>query len=198
MKSVNTQLLLDLVRFRWSIPILALLVQGTEGVPGTKGGGAKFVTLIQRAGVSPESLRRTLDALIEQGWVRRNPEYGHPMRPEYVLTTRGMSLARAAEGVMAMLLEMDVSKAALRKWSLPVTLALGVSRAHFGEIQRNVPGITPRALALALKELEVAGLVERKIVEAYPPRPRYGLSPKGHVLSGTVRRLERTLVACRL
>ncbi len=195
MKSINTQLLLDLVRFHWSIPVLALLVQGTTGVSGKHGGGGKFVTLVQRANISPGSLKRTLDALIKQGWVRRNPGYGHPMRPEYVLTPRGMSLARAAEGVMAVLLEMDVSKAALRKWSLPVTLALGTSKAHFGEIQKNLPGITPRALALALKELEVAGLVERKIVEAYPPRPRYELTPSGQVLGGRARQLERALAA---
>jgi len=191
----NTQLLLDLVRFRWSIPVLALLVQGTTGVAGKQGGGAKFVTLMQRANVSPGSLRRTLDALIEHGWVRRNPGYGHPMRPEYVLTPRGINLARAAEGVMAVLLEMDVSKAALRKWSLPVTLILGTSITHFGEIQDNLPGITPRALALTLKELETAGLVKRKVVEAYPPRPRYELSPSGQVLGSRAKQLERALTA---
>jgi len=191
----NTQLLLDLVRYRWSIPVLALLAQGTTGIAGKHGGGAKFVTLMQRASVSPGSLRRTLDALIEQGWVRRNPGYGHPMRPEYVLTPRGMNLARAAEGVMSVLLEMDVSKAALRKWSLPVTLTLGASKAHFGEIQDNLPGITPRALALTLKELETAGLVKRKVIDAYPPRPCYELSTSGQVLGSRARQLESALAA---
>lgn len=195
MEAGNTQLLIDLVRFRWSIPVLALLVQGTTSVPGKHGGGAKFVTLMQRAGVGPESLRRTLDSLIKQGWIRRNPGHGHPMRPEYVLTPRGMNLARAAEGVMAVLLELDVSKAALRKWSLPVTLALSNSGAHFGEIQSDLPMITPRALALTLKELEAAGLVERKVLEEYPPRPRYELSPSGQLLGTTTRQLERALAA---
>ncbi len=195
MQFANTQLLLDLVRYRWSIPVLALLVQGTTEVPGIHGGGAKFVTLMQRASVSPGSLRRTLDALIEQRWVCRNPGYGHPMRPEYVLTPRGINLAVAAEGVMAVLLEMDVSKAALRKWSLPVTLTLGASKAHFGEIQGNLPGVTPRALALTLKELETAGLVERTVVAAYPPRPCYELSPSGQVLSSRAKQLESALAA---
>jgi DNA-binding HxlR family transcriptional regulator len=185
--------LVRLVHLRWAIPVLALLVEGTTGVPGSRGGGAKFVTLVRRAGVGPESLRRTLDALVEAGWVRRNPGYGHPMRPEYVLSPRGVRLARAAERVMGVLERLGVAETGLRKWSLPVTLALGSTPARFGELQAALSGITPRALALALKELEASGLVEREVGDAYPPRPRYGLSRRGRTLRREAQRLERAL-----
>jgi DNA-binding HxlR family transcriptional regulator len=37
-----------------------------------------------------------------------------------------------------------------------------------------VPGVTPRALALALKDLEAAGLVERLVDDqSYPPTVTY-------------------------
>ena len=195
MTSRRSPPLVRLVHLRWAIPVLALLVEGTTGVPGSRGGGAKFVTLTHRAGVGPESLRRTLEALIGAGWVQRNPGYGHPMRPEYVLAPRGVKLARAAERVMTVLDRLGVAGTGLRKWSLPVTLALGPSPARFGELQETLPGITPRALALALKELEAAGLVEREVGEAYPPRPRYGLSARGRAVRREARRLERALGA---
>ena len=66
-----------LLHHRWAVPILAVLHREK---------GAKFVTLGSRLGVSRDSLRRSLDRLTQQRLVRRNPGYGHPMRPEYVLT----------------------------------------------------------------------------------------------------------------
>ena len=47
-----------------------------------------------------------------------------------------------------------------------------------------MPGVTPRALALALKDLQAAELVERRIEDAYPPRALYLPTPQG-------RRLQR-------
>jgi DNA-binding HxlR family transcriptional regulator len=44
--------------------------------------------------------------------------------------------------------------------------------------------VTPRALALALKDLQAAGLVERRIEDAYPPRALYVATTQG-------RRLQR-------
>lgn len=67
----------------------------------------------------------------------------------------------------------DERELALRKWSLPVLLAL--RHAHrFSELREELPGVTPRALALALKDLQAAGLVERRVDEAsYPPTVTY-------------------------
>ena len=54
--------------------------------------GAKFVTLHSQLGVGRATLRATLDDLIAEGWVLRNPGHGHPMRPEYLLTKEGSLL----------------------------------------------------------------------------------------------------------
>jgi DNA-binding HxlR family transcriptional regulator len=39
--------------------------------------------------------------------------------------------------------------------------------------------VTPRALALALRELEVAGLVEREVLATRPPSTRYRVTRAG-------------------
>src|SRR5947207_13068422 len=66
-----------LFHHRWAVPVLAELRRER---------GSRFVTLANRIGVTRDSLRRTLSALIDDGLVERNPGYGHPLRPEYVLT----------------------------------------------------------------------------------------------------------------
>ena len=57
--------------------------------------GARFVALANRLGVSRDSLTRTLGALIDAGFVARNPGHGHPLRPEYILTKRGVPVGEA-------------------------------------------------------------------------------------------------------
>jgi DNA-binding HxlR family transcriptional regulator len=151
-----------LFHHRWAAPILAELRRQK---------GSRFAALAGILGVSRESLRRTLGALIELGLVARNPGYGHPLRPEYVLTRRGeAAAARCARLLVALGDERDLG---LRKWSLPVLLALrGASR--FSDLREHLEGISPRALALALKDLQAAGFVERRVDDGtYPPTVLY-------------------------
>ena len=129
--------LIALCHHRWSAPVLAEL---------GRTGGARFVVLVNRLGVGRASLQRALAALLALGLVRRNPGYGHPLRPEYVLTPEGEEAAARC----ARLLAAVDSKAGvlLRKWSLPVLVALR-GNARFSELREALPGITARALALA-------------------------------------------------
>jgi DNA-binding HxlR family transcriptional regulator len=154
---VSIQDLIALFHHRWSAPVLAELLRQK---------GSRFVTLGNTLGVGRESLKRTLGSLIDLGLVARNPGYGHPLRPEYVLTPRGHRVA----GRCAKLLEAlnGGAEMALRKWSLPVLVALR-RPSRFSELQAALPGVTARALALALKDLQAAGLVERRIADASPP-----------------------------
>ena len=78
-----------LFRRRWACPVIAELHRSD---------GAKFVTLVNRLGSNPAAMRTTLDDLLELGWIRRNPGYGHPMRPEYLLTAHGERIAARREG----------------------------------------------------------------------------------------------------
>jgi DNA-binding HxlR family transcriptional regulator len=52
-------------------------------------------------------------------------------------------------------------------------------------------GIPPRTLAQRLVELEEAGVLERRVVDARPPRVEYRLTTSGKRLTQVVRALER-------
>lgn len=165
--------IIKLFHRRWAAPVLAELYADK---------GAKAVTLTNRLGVSRESLRCALDELITNGWVARNPGYGHPLRPEYLLTKRGAKLAPICFSLMKTLKRLGVQQSALLKWSMPIALALGSGIDRFGELKRSLPGITARALTLGLKEMQSSGLVQRRILDQYPPTSSYSLTPKGRRL----------------
>ena len=40
------------------------------------------------------------------------------------------------------------------KWKLPIIISVGVGNERFSDIQDSIPGITPKAMAKDLKELE--------------------------------------------
>jgi DNA-binding HxlR family transcriptional regulator len=174
--------LLRLVHRRWAIPVLAELHRLR---------GAKFVMLVGRLGVGRGTLTQTLDALIEAGLVVRNPGYGHPLRPEYVLTERGRSIAPACADLLAALDSLLLREVALRKWTLPVLLAIRGGARRFGEVKRSLPDVTDRALALALKQMESAGLIAREIEAGYPPAPVYALSLPAAVVLPALARVVR-------
>jgi DNA-binding HxlR family transcriptional regulator len=143
--------------------------------------GSRFVALANRLGIGRDSLTRTLAALVEDGLVRRNPGYGHPLRPEYVLSREGERIAAISELLLA---ELDgLVDVALRKWSMPVVRSLGGGALRFSELRASLPGVTGRALTLALKELQEAGLVERTVTDDYPPATVYRLTARGRPLA---------------
>ena len=162
--------IIKLFHRKWAAPVLAELYADK---------GAKAVTLTNRLCISRESLRCTLEELIENGWVLRNPGYGHPMRPEYLLTKRGAKLAPICLSLMKTIKRAGVQRIALLKWSMPIALAIGSGVDRFGKLKRTLPGITARALTLGLKEMQSAGLVDRRILDQYPPTSSYSLTPKG-------------------
>lgn len=175
----------ELFHHRWAVGVLAELDR-TQG--------SRVVTLTNRVGVGRESLRRTLTTLIDGGLVARNPGYGHPLRPEYVLTPRGARVAPVCADLLAGLRELGVEGAALKKWSLPVVLALGgPGQRRFSALQERLRDITARALALALKDLRAAGLVDRRVTDGYPPASVYSLTPAAARLLPALRRLEAAL-----
>jgi DNA-binding HxlR family transcriptional regulator len=175
----------ELLHHRWAPGVLAELDRTR---------GSRFVTLTNRVGVPRESLRRTLTALVNGGLAARNPGYGHPLRPEYILTARGSRVAPVCADLLAGLRELGVEDTALKKWSLPVLLALGgPGRRRFSTLQDALPEITARALALALKELTAVGLVDRTVTDGYPPASVYSLTRAGARLLPVLRRLEAAL-----
>jgi DNA-binding HxlR family transcriptional regulator len=171
-----------LSRYRWTLPILAQL---------TRTGGSRFVPLAAQLGLSRDALRQTLDALIDLGLVMPNPGYGHPTRPEYILTERGRHLAPASAHLVEYVRRRGLADVALKKWSLP-TVALLTGEHRYGELRRTT-GATPRALTLALKDLVAAGVVERRVYDGFPPSSTYRLTARGRALRNHVARLETAL-----
>jgi DNA-binding HxlR family transcriptional regulator len=157
-----------LLERRWALPVLAELHRSR---------GAKFVTLVARTGASRKAIQAALAALLKLGLVMRNPGYGHPLRPEYLLTTRALQSGAQFLALHDTLAAQGILEAALKKWSLPV-LALvgrvqnGAGGARFSEI-RDALDVTDRALTLALKDLQRAGLVTRLVLDSYPPTTLY-------------------------
>lgn len=50
---------------------------------------------------------------------------------------------------------------------------------RYGELKRTIEGITPKMLTQTLKELEIDGLIIRKVYHEVPPRVEYSLSETG-------------------
>ncbi len=168
-----------LFHHRWITPILAELHLGA---------GAKFVTLIRRLGIPRDSLQRTLAILIDKGWVMRNPGHGHPLRPEYILTSAGESLGARCFELMEELHTTSLTTVARKKWSMPVIAALNHGPLRFSELRALLEGVTPRALTLCLKQLVHAQVVARYVSQDYPPTTTYELSPKGKRLGRCLQR----------
>lgn len=166
----DLQRLTTLFHHRWALPVLAELHRLS---------GAKFITLVNRLGISRDSLTTTLKSQIDAGWVVRNPGYGHPMRPEYVLTRAGAQLGPWCDRAMKVIAALRLEDVTLRKWSLPVALAMRRGCHRFSELRAFWPRLTARALAMTLKELQSAGLVVREVTNGYPPQTQYRLTTTG-------------------
>lgn len=65
------------------------------------------------------------------------------------------------------------------KWT---ALAIGVLEdgpQRFGELRRQLQGVSPKVLSASLKRMEDAGLVTRTVFAEVPPRVEYALTPLG-------------------
>ena len=75
------------------------------------------------------------------------------------------------------------------KWSLLVIALLDERTLRFGELRREIDGISTRMLTVTLRNLERDGLVQRRMYPEIPPRVEYKLSPLGATLLGTIQSL---------
>jgi DNA-binding HxlR family transcriptional regulator len=65
------------------------------------------------------------------------------------------------------------------KWKMPILASLLYGKKRFKDIMENVGKITPRMLSKELKELELNGVVQRKVYASTPIRIEYELSASG-------------------
>jgi DNA-binding HxlR family transcriptional regulator len=79
-----------------------------------------------------------------------------------------------------------------RRWSLSILWASAEGGAvRFNEFRQVLGPVPPRTLAQRLVELEEAGVLERVVVDARPPRVEYRLTEAGARLKAVVGALRR-------
>ncbi|MEX1994211.1 MAG: helix-turn-helix domain-containing protein [Steroidobacteraceae bacterium] len=67
-------------------------------------------------------------------------------------------------------------------WTPSVIWKLSGGPRRFGELQRDIPGISPKMLTARLRELSDKGVVIRKVLPSSPPSVEYSLSDLGQEL----------------
>ena len=78
---------------------------------------------------------------------------------------------------------------------LTIVWASHAGATRFNEFRQALGPIPPRTLAQRLAELEQAGVLERRIVDARPPYVEYRLTERGKRLDALVNALRRWAVA---
>ena len=73
------------------------------------------------------------------------------------------------------------------RWTLLIVRDLFMGKHRFSEFLDSGEGIKTNILAERLKRLERAGLVERSLYQAHPPRYEYHLTESGRELSPVVK-----------
>ena len=76
------------------------------------------------------------------------------------------------------------------KWKLPIIISVGVGNERFSDIQDSIPGITPKAMAKELKELEQHKLIQRVITDDYPIKIRYKWTAYADTLTPVINALK--------
>ncbi len=76
-------------------------------------------------------------------------------------------------------------------WTPSLIWKLSGEPRRFGELQRDIPGISPKMLARRLRELELKGVVIRQVVPSSPPSVEYSLSELGRELVPVINTIVR-------
>lgn len=76
------------------------------------------------------------------------------------------------------------------KWSFLVLRELFCGTKRFGELQRAISGISPKALTDTLRHLEEQGVLERHAFATVPVTVEYRLTPKGEDLHQILKEMK--------
>jgi len=78
-----------------------------------------------------------------------------------------------------------------KRWTGAIIRMLMEGPRRFGQLVEAVPGLHDRLLSDRLKELEQAGVVERRVYPETPVRIEYELTARGRDLEGVVAEIQR-------
>ena len=68
------------------------------------------------------------------------------------------------------------------RWKLIILWRLLDRVQRYSDLQRSLPGVTPKMLTQQLRELEEDGIVHREVYRQVPPKVEYSLTPLGESL----------------
>jgi len=77
------------------------------------------------------------------------------------------------------------------KWKLQIILSLSFGKKRFTQIQKEIPGLTPKMLSKELKDLEINELVERSVYDSVPVIIEYQITPYGKTLRPLIEELHK-------
>lgn len=76
------------------------------------------------------------------------------------------------------------------KWTMTLMHNMFDGKKRFGELQRSMPGISPKTLSERLQELEKAGILTKKVFAEVPLRVEYSLTEKGESFRTVIQSLK--------
>ena len=77
-----------------------------------------------------------------------------------------------------------------RRYALAIVYASRSGASRFNEFRQVLGAVPPGTLSARLDELAEAGVLERRIIDARPPRTEYVLTDRGKRLSSLLDALE--------
>ena len=77
-----------------------------------------------------------------------------------------------------------------KRWTGAILLVLMDGPLRFSEVKALVPDLSDRLLSERLKELEVEGIVERRVEDGHPMKGQYFLTVKGQALEPAMRAIK--------
>ncbi len=170
---MDISLFVNITSRAWALPILSHMHTGVAG---------RQAPLLAATGAGRTAFAQSTGHLVELGLLERNPGYGHPLRPEFRLTSLGVTAAAIANKVQRVSADED-QDLLRRAWTLPVLASLRAP-SHFNDIKRTLLPITDRALSQSLKAMESRSWVSRSVDQAaHPPRSLYRAVNTGSVIS---------------
>lgn len=161
---MDITLLVKLTSKAWSLKILALMDAGTPG---------RQAPLIAATNACRSAFASSLDHLVQLGLLEKNPGHGHPLRPEFRLTARGVPLAAVAARIIETAPDEAAFSIIRRSWAVPI-LAVTSKPTRFSIIKSELGSVTDRALSKSLCSLEDLQWLKREIdVSKRAPFPTY-------------------------
>lgn len=75
------------------------------------------------------------------------------------------------------------------KWTTLILHYIFEGQTRFGELQRSMPGISPKTLSQRLQELEAEGIISKKVFAEVPLHVEYSLTKKGRSLEDILNKM---------